>query len=266
MPSPATPPRSASPLPSRLSTSTRSSTALRCPQWAISPATSLLRSLFYQRLGLSEPDSAIAEPLTVDGLHTGIGILAFTVTADIAPDSTVRLRRRRIDVRPIPAGPSHLVVHADHPIREHRTNADILFTERTDNLPALFAQAPGSRMVVSTTTSTTAIRGHERPVRLPRSPRARPTHDRVPADTWPCCPSRPSARSGAAPARSRPDRPRTRRARAAPGHAATATARTPEGRRRSRAAWTITRSIVSTWMTAPEMLPDAWFATPGDYR
>jgi hypothetical protein len=127
-------------------------------------AASLLRSLSYQRLGLSEPDSPVAEPpLSTAGLHTGIGVRAFTVTVEHL-GSTVHLTRRRSDVRPIPTGPSHLVVHADHPIREHRTNADILFTERAD--PALFAQAPGCRLLVDTTTGTATIRGRERPIRL----------------------------------------------------------------------------------------------------
>ncbi|QUQ68101.1 hypothetical protein [Kutzneria sp. CA-103260] len=126
-----------------------------------------LRSLFYQRLDLSEPDGGIVEPpLSVAGLETGTGVQAFTVTAEIESNATVRLRRRRTDVRPTPTGPAHLVVHADHPIREHRTNADILFTDRTDNLPALLAQAPGCRIVVSTTTGTATIRGRDRPVRL----------------------------------------------------------------------------------------------------
>jgi len=126
-----------------------------------------LRSLFYQRLDLSEPDGGIVEPpLSVAGLETGAGVQAFTVTAEVDSDTTVHLHRRRTDVRPTPTGPAHLVVYADHPIREHRTNADILFTDRTDNLPALFAQAPGCRIVVSTTTGAAAIRGREQPVRL----------------------------------------------------------------------------------------------------
>jgi hypothetical protein len=129
-------------------------------------AAPLLRSLLYQRLGLSEPDSGIVEPpLSLVGLHPGTGIQAFTVTSD-QKDGAVHLTRRRTDLRPIPAGPSHLVVHADHPIREHRTNADILFTERPEPLPALFAQAPGCRLVVSTTAGTATICGRERPIRL----------------------------------------------------------------------------------------------------
>ncbi|MFC0547676.1 hypothetical protein [Kutzneria chonburiensis] len=127
-------------------------------------AASLLRSLFYQRLELSEPDSGIVEPpLSATGLHPGTGVQAFTVTAEIL-DSIVHLTRRRTDVRPIPAGPSHLVVHADHPIREYRTNADILFTDHAG--PALFAQAPGCRLLVDTTTGTATFRGRERPIRL----------------------------------------------------------------------------------------------------
>jgi hypothetical protein len=130
-------------------------------------AASLLRSLFYQRLGLSEPDTDIAEPLlSTAGLHAGTGVQAFTVASEVSRGTTIRLTRRRTDVRPTPTGPTHLVVHADHPIREHRTNADILFTDRSDNLTALFAQAPGCRIVVSTTTGATRIRGHERPIRL----------------------------------------------------------------------------------------------------
>jgi hypothetical protein len=93
-------------------------------------------------------------------------VQAFAVASEVSQDATIRLTRRRADVRPIPTGPTHLVVHADHPIREHRTNADILFTERSDNLASLFAQAPGCRIVVSTTTGTATIRGHERPIRL----------------------------------------------------------------------------------------------------
>ncbi|MFC0434601.1 hypothetical protein [Kutzneria buriramensis] len=127
----------------------------------------LVRSLFYQRLGLSEPDSDLAEPpLSTAGLNAGTGIQAFTVASDIAVDETVRLHRRRTDVAPILAGATHLCVHADHSIRRHRTNADILFTEWTDVLPALLAQAPGSRIVVSTTTGAAAIRGVDRPVCL----------------------------------------------------------------------------------------------------
>ncbi len=130
-------------------------------------AANRLRSLFYQRLGLSEPDGGIVEPpLSTVGLEIGAGVQAFTVNAEIDPDATVHLRRRRTDVRPIPTGPTHLVVHADHLIREHRTNADILFTERTDNLTVLFAQAPGCRIVVSTTSGTATIRGREHPVHL----------------------------------------------------------------------------------------------------
>jgi hypothetical protein len=127
-------------------------------------AASLLRSLFYQRLELSEPDSGIVEPpLSTTGLHSGTGIQAFTVTSE-QQDGTVHLTRRRTDVRPIPTGPSHLVVHADHPIRGYRTNADILFTERAD--PALFAQAPGCRLLVDTTTGTATIRGRAQPIHL----------------------------------------------------------------------------------------------------
>ena len=130
-------------------------------------AASLLRSLCYQRLGLSEPETGIVEPpLSLAGLHTGIGVQAYTVSSEIGPDTTIHLTRRRADVRPIPTGPTHLVVHADHPIREHRTNADILFTEQSDNLAALFAQAPGCRIVVSATTGTARVRGRERPIRL----------------------------------------------------------------------------------------------------
>jgi hypothetical protein len=130
-------------------------------------AANRLRFLFYQRLDLSEPNGGIVEPpLSTVGLEIGAGVQAFTVSAETAPDATVHLRRHRTDVHPVPTGPTHLVVHADHPIREHRTNADILFTERTDNLTALFAQAPGCRIVVSTTSGTAMIRGREHPVRL----------------------------------------------------------------------------------------------------
>ncbi|MFI9380283.1 hypothetical protein [Kutzneria sp. NPDC052558] len=130
-------------------------------------AARLLRSLFYQRLGLSEPDGGIVEPpLSLAGLTVGTGVQAFTVAAVVGEDGVAHLQRRRTDVRPIPTGPAHLVVHADHPIREHRTNADILFTERTDHLAMLFGQAPGCRIVVSTTAGTATIRGREQPIRL----------------------------------------------------------------------------------------------------
>jgi hypothetical protein len=63
-------------------------------------AGSRLRSLFYQRLGLSEPDSHLAEPpLSTTGLNAGIGIQAFTVASNVAVDGTVRLHRRGADPR-----------------------------------------------------------------------------------------------------------------------------------------------------------------------
>jgi hypothetical protein len=126
------------------------------------------RALFYQRMKLAEPDTDVVEaPLPTTGLHPGDGVRAFEVTHHISTDAVVQLRRRPADVRPTWSSAPLLVVHADHPTRSLRGNADIVFCSWPDDeLDILFRQSPSCLIVVSDITGTMLVRGRRSPLRM----------------------------------------------------------------------------------------------------
>ncbi|GAA0614511.1 hypothetical protein GCM10010174_35240 [Kutzneria viridogrisea] len=125
-------------------------------------AAELHRELFYRKLGLSEPDSHLVQPLLPsDGLSPGSGPQALLVSG-----TAERLRLRAADVRPAMTGDCFLAVHTDHPVRSLRTNADVLFgTVSDEELAGVLDRTPSSLIAVSETTGVALVRGHS-PVRI----------------------------------------------------------------------------------------------------